>query len=154
MSFLDKLNPLKKKEEAFPDFSDTLGSTSSSVPGPSFDSTAPSSNIDFSPQPSPNQSHSMNEVTSLIQDLSRKLDSLSSSINDISRRLTELEKNNKSRQNNSNPPNPFSMNNNQSNYTTNNQSSYQNNNYSQPQQSYNNQQTNNNQNMNDDGWHF
>ena len=151
MSFLDKINPLKKKEEAFPDFSDSLGKTTASVPGPSFEaSSLPQMPAAIAqPQSISRPSESNERVVNMIQELSRKVDSLSSTISNLSQRISSLENNKPkpaySPQQNQNPPNPYSMTNSQNSYNQQNTSNYNNN---------NNNNNNNNQNVNDDGWHF
>ena len=52
MAIFDKLNPLKKKDD-FPEFGASLGSKTSSVPGPSFDAE-PISGIDNTDSTIPN----------------------------------------------------------------------------------------------------
>tara|TARA_B100000029_G_scaffold393336_1_gene390644 strand:- start:176 stop:625 length:450 start_codon:yes stop_codon:yes gene_type:complete len=149
MGFLDKINPLKKKEEAFPDFSDSLGKTNASVPGPSFDSASlPQISTPVTqPEPISRPSESNERLVSMIQELARKVDSLSSTISSLSQRISNLENNRPkptyNPQQNQNNPNPYTMNSSQNSYNQQNTSN----------SSYNNN-NNNNQNVNDDGWHF
>tara|TARA_B100000003_G_scaffold164227_1_gene150383 strand:+ start:77 stop:529 length:453 start_codon:yes stop_codon:yes gene_type:complete len=150
MGFLDKINPLKKKDDAFPDFSDSLGKTTASVPGPSFDSASmpQMSSPVTQPEPISRTSESNERMISMIQELSRKVDSLSSTISSLSQRISNLETSKPkpayNPQQNQNTPNPYTMNNSQNSYNQQNTSN----------SSYNNQNNTNNQNVNDDGWHF
>ena len=100
------------------------------------------------PEPISRNSESNERVISMIQELSRKVDSLSSTISSLSQRISNLETNKPkpayTPQQNQNTPNPYTMNNSQNSYNQQNTSS----------SSYNNQNNNTNQNVNDDGWHF
>jgi len=144
MTLFDKLNPLKKKED-FPEFGDSLGAKTSSVPGPSFDAE-PISGIDdpastmpvVSPEPINNSQ--LNSIQSTLNLLVSKIESMKSSLDGLSQRVNSLEQKHSSNQPRQQTPqpqfNPYQP-----------QAQQQ----SEPQQQQNQQPTQTNE---DEGWHF
>ena len=155
MALLDKLNPLKKKDD-FPEFKDSLGATSSgSVPGPSFEDSSTGNN-DFSQLPSaspslpspaapPQTDQKLNGIQSSINLVLSKLDGLKSGIDALNQRVTALETKVGSSTTASATPSPIT-------YSAPTPQPTQS--YSQPEQTSSPQQQNKPANEEEEGWHF
>jgi len=97
MAIFDKLNPLKKKDD-FPEFSESLGAKSTSVPGPSFDANTAASGLDpVSPAleptsiPKPSSGPQLNSIQSTLNLLVSKVESMKGSLDGLSQRVSSLE---------------------------------------------------------------
>ncbi len=95
MAIFDKLNPLKKKDD-FPEFGESLGARTSSVPGPSFDENPiqqPDSLMSTTRSPEPVNDSQLNSIQSTLNLLVSKVESMKSSLDGLSQRVSSLEKN-------------------------------------------------------------
>tara|TARA_Y100000034_G_scaffold67949_1_gene81982 strand:- start:2934 stop:3374 length:441 start_codon:yes stop_codon:yes gene_type:complete len=99
MALLDKINPLKKKKEAFPHFDEKLGPASSGVPGPSFEDMSEPKGDEFAPLPSAGPSpttHSASDekieaIQRTVELIASKLDSIKANIDSLSQRIGAIE---------------------------------------------------------------
>ncbi len=98
MAIFDKLNPLKKKDD-FPEFGESLGARTSSVPGPSFDKGPdqnPEPTLPATSTPAPAGGQQLNSIQSTLNLLVSKVESMKSSLDSLSQRLNSLEQKNTS----------------------------------------------------------
>jgi hypothetical protein len=96
MGLLDKINPLKKKDDDFPHFDEQFGkSGSTSVPGPSADldsaPTEPMPTIGAPPIVSPQDDSRLNSIQISIQTITSTLQQMQRNLDDMSQRLGTIE---------------------------------------------------------------